>query len=113
MRRLRCSAVFSILVVLALANGLATAGDSIGRKIDDFSLKSQFGKEYSLRDSQQDVVIVVFVGAECPLAKLYGPRLGELSRKLADRGVAVLGIDSNQQDSLQEIAAYAQRHKIE
>ncbi len=48
----------------------------VGKKIDGFALKSQFGKEYKLDDfADQDVVVVVFLGTECPLAKLYAPRL--------------------------------------
>lgn len=91
----------------------ASAGD-VGQQIDDFSLKSHFGKEYRLSDfAESPVVVVAFVGAECPLAKLYGRRLAELSQGWKDRGVAVIGIDANQQDSIQKIAAYATRHKIE
>lgn len=111
------------LVVLSLVAGIwgslgavglrAAEVERIGKKIDNFTLKSHFGKEYSLADlADRDVVVVAFLGAECPLAKLYGPRLAELAGKLGDR-VAFLGIDSNQQDSIQKIAAYAQRHAIE
>jgi peroxiredoxin/mono/diheme cytochrome c family protein len=94
----------------------APAGNSIpiGRKIQDFWLKNQFGKEYALHDfADRDVVVVAFVGTECPLAQLYGPRLAELAKKVDSRRVAIVGIDSNQQDSIQEIGAYAAGHKIE
>lgn len=101
-------------VVLASAASQAWAGeaDRLGKQIEDFSLKNQFGKEYALHElDDKDVVVVAFVGTECPLAKLYGPRLADLADKLGDK-VAFLGIDSNQQDSLEEIAAYARRHDI-
>ncbi|HEY1597982.1 MAG TPA: redoxin domain-containing protein [Pirellulales bacterium] len=92
----------------------AVESSSIGQKIDDFSLKNQFGKEYSLADVKDaDVVVVAFVGAECPLAKLYGPRLADLAAKFKDSKVAFLAIDSNRQDSIEEIAAYASRHHID
>jgi peroxiredoxin/mono/diheme cytochrome c family protein len=91
----------------------AGAAASEGRKIEGFSLKSHSGKEYSLKDfADKDAVVVVFLGAECPLAKLYAPRLAEMANRLGDR-VAFIGVDSNRQDSLQKIAAYATRHKIE
>ena len=96
------------------AETLASDSVRIGTKIQDFSLKNQFGKEYALHDfADRDVVVVAFVGAECPLAQLYGPRLAELARKLDSRRVAFMGIDSNQQDSIQKIGAYAARHQIE
>ncbi|MBX3414717.1 MAG: redoxin domain-containing protein [Pirellulales bacterium] len=103
------------LWILATVAGVSGAdGSPVGQKIENFTLKNQFGKEYSLDAlKDRDVVVVAFLGAECPLAKLYGPRLADLAAKLADRGVAFVGIDSNQQDSLPEIAAYASRHKID
>ncbi len=57
-------------------------------------------------------VVVVFLGAECPIAKLIGPRLAELAARYEDKGVAFIGIDSNAQDSLADIAHYATEHKI-
>lgn len=107
--------LLTLCLVAAVAHSLAQAAEvtRLGQQVDDFSLKSQFGKEYSLHDfADRDAIVVAFVGTECPLAKLYGPRLAELSAKLGKR-VAFVGIDSNQQDSIQEIAAFAQRHNIE
>ncbi len=92
----------------------AAESSRVGTKIADFSLKNQFGKEYSLAELKEaDVVVVTFLGAECPLAKLYGPRLADLAKKFKGPKVAFLGIDSNRQDSIEEIAAYAQRHHLE
>jgi peroxiredoxin len=105
-----------MFITAALATSVAQAAEvnRIGMKIDDFALKSHFGKQYALHDfADRELVVVVFVGTECPLAKLYGTRLAGLAKDLEKRGVALVGIDSNQQDSIQEIASYAQRHKIE
>ena len=51
--------------------------------------------------------MVAFLGTECPLAKLYGPRLAELATEFQGRGVAFIGVNSNQQDSITELAHYA------
>ena len=56
---------------------------------------------------------MAFLGTECPLAGFYGRRLAELAAEYGPRGVAFVGIDSNQQDSLAEIGQYARRHQIE
>ena len=67
----------------------------IGATIADFSLADADGQKYRLGDYQdRKFVVIVFLGTECPLAKLYGPRLGDLARDYADRGVTVLGIRS-------------------
>lgn len=105
--------LFVALVGFALTSAEGASVERVGKKVGNFSLKSHFGKEYALSDlAARDVVVVVFLGTECPLAKLYGPRLAELSQHWGDR-VGFLGIDSNQQDSLQELASFAQRHKLE
>ncbi len=60
-----------------------------------------------------DWQVVCFLGTECPLAKLYGPRLQEMSEKFAERGVSFLGVNSNLQDSPAEIDEYAKSLGIE
>src|SRR5580704_19678020 len=83
-----CAASICHVPTAHAANTKAQADKNshVGKRIGDFSLKSQFGKEYALRDfADRDVVVVAFVGAECPLAQLYGPRLAELARKLDNR----------------------------
>ena len=55
---------------------------------------------------------MIFLGTECPVARLAGPRLAELAARYRDQGVAFVGIDSNAQDSLADIAHYAKEHKI-
>ena len=113
MRRHRFGWLLAPVLFSLATQALAAEASRIGREIDDFSLKSQFGKEYALSDlSDSEAVVVVFLGAECPLAKLYGPRLARLADKYAEQNVAFVGVDSNRQDSIQEIAAYAHRHKI-
>lgn len=113
MRLLRTMSVLCALLVLCSGGLQASGAERVGKTIGDFTLKSHFGKEYSLRDfADREVVVVAFLGTECPLARLYGPRLAELAQSLDAERVAFIGIDSNQQDSIQEIAAYAQRHQI-
>jgi|LakMenE01Jun11ns_1017448.scaffolds.fasta_scaffold9950317_4 peroxiredoxin/mono/diheme cytochrome c family protein len=108
-------AALAICCAVPFANQLRSEDTNrIGTKISNFSLKNQFGKEYSLQEiGDSEVVVVAFLGTECPLAKLYGPRLSQLSSQLKDKPVAFLGVMSNRQDAINEIAAYAQRHQIE
>ena len=62
-----------------------------------------------LKDAK--LVVVAFLGVECPLSKLYGPRLAELAKQYESKGVAFLGVDSNRQDSVTEMAQYAKVHE--
>ena len=102
----------TIAVLLTLIAGPSSAlAESAGF---DFKLPDSYGAERSLSDyADAPVVVVAFLGVECPLAKLYGPRLAELAEDYAERGVVVLGVDANTQDSLSEIAAFGRRSGIE
>lgn len=85
----------------------------IGNTVTEFSLKDYRGKEHKLSDyADQKAVVIIFLGTECPLAKLYAPRLVEQSQKYTDQGVAFLGINANRQDSITEVAAHARIHEL-
>ncbi|MEX2171229.1 MAG: redoxin domain-containing protein [Pirellulales bacterium] len=91
-----------------------TKSPYVGQLVEDFALSDIHGQSCKLSDfSDKRLVVVAFLGTECPLAKLYGRRLTELASKYADRGVAFLGINANAQDSLAELTAYGRTHEIE
>ncbi len=56
--------------------------------------------------------VFCFLGCECPLARLYGPRLSTLAKRYGDKGFDFIGINSNQQDTLEELANYQRELKI-
>ncbi len=86
----------------------------VGHAVNDFALKDLQGVSHSLGDMQRaPVVVAVFMGVECPLAKLYAPRLTELAAKYRDQGVVFLAIDSNAQDSLAEMTHFARTYRME
>jgi len=84
------------------------------RPIADFTLHDYLGAKYSLADwKDKQAIVVVFVGTDCPVSKLYGSRLAQLSKDYADKNVQFIAIDSNRQDSLEDITHFARTHKIE
>jgi peroxiredoxin len=105
-----------LLVVILAAPVLLAAespGEIIGRQVTDFKLNDFDGKTHSLSEFQdKQLVILAFLGTECPLAKLYAPQLEQLATNYGERGVAVIGINSNSQDSIEEIAAFTSKHKL-
>ena len=55
----------------------------IGKKVDDFTLQDFRGKSHSLAELKDaKLVVVAFLGVECPLSKLYAPRLAELAKRI-------------------------------
>jgi peroxiredoxin len=106
-------AAFS-LAPLVPAQAAETTDSPVGKTIAPFELPDYLGTPHALADlADKKAVVVVFLGTECPLAKLYAGRLAELAAKYEPLGVAFLGINANQQDSLAKIAHYARQHKIE
>lgn len=86
----------------------ADATSVIGRQISPFELNDIQGQPHKLDDwKASPVVVMVFLGTECPLAKQYAPRLQELADKYAEQKVALLVVSSNQQDSITELAHFA------
>src|SRR5579872_178218 len=106
-------AISSAFVVSAARGAELTAASPVGRNVDDFTLGDIHGKPHSLANyKNQKIVVLAFLGTECPMAKLYGDRLAELQQKYADKSVQFLGIVANRQDAITEIAAYARIHHI-
>ncbi len=112
----RCLIVSAWLLVASMG-GVSRANEgahALGKTCGEFTLDNCYGKSVSLSDfADSQAIALVFLGAECPMAKLYGPRLSQLQATFADRGVTVIGINSNTQDSLTELAAYVRQHQID
>ncbi len=105
-----------VLMLAALVGGPAFAAEPtavIGRKVADFTLRDFRGQAVSLVEAAPDKLVVVAVlGTECPLCKLYAPRLAELATAYEPKGVVFLGLDANRQDAVTEMVAYARVHGI-
>jgi peroxiredoxin len=83
------------------------------KPIASFKLRDYQGAWHSLDDCKgKKFVVVAFLGTECPLANRYAGRLTELAKEFEPRGVAFLGIISNQQDSISKIARLAKEQKV-
>src|SRR5437868_5412992 len=117
MRRLGLAALALIPALLALPAAALFRAEpkppAPARKVGDFRLPDAAGKVWSLGDfKDRKAVVVVFLGTECPVNNAYAPRLAELHKELAPKGVAFLGINSNCQDTAGRIAAHAKRFAI-
>ena len=104
-------AIRVLLVCCCLQSVKAMASEPV----EEFNLKIQTyrGQDWTLDDvKDSQLLVVAFLGTECPLAKLYGPRLQELHEEFGDKGVAFVAVNSNTQDSVTEISAYVAKSGI-
>jgi peroxiredoxin len=68
----------------------------LGTKAPEFSLPATDGKTFSLADfSRQPALLVAFICNHCPYVKHVAAGLAELAKEYQPRGVAVVGINSN------------------
>jgi len=107
--------ILILVCLLTFAAGIVSAAEKprIGQTVSDFTLRDFHGQEYSLSEfSESPLVVVAFLGDECPLAKLYATRLVALANAFADRDVAFLAINSNVQDTPTEMAAFAEAYDL-
>ncbi|MCG8650272.1 MAG: redoxin domain-containing protein [Pirellulales bacterium] len=104
------AATFSLAMVSHLGAQVLSAPST---QVKDFSLPTGDGGEVSLfADVEADFHVVCFLGTECPLARVYGPRLQRMADEFATRGVRWIGVNSNVQDSMEELAEYVRQHGI-
>jgi peroxiredoxin len=97
---------FSVLLLSATAAPAAMP-------IDDVELRDAEGKVQRLGDGHDhQLLVIAFLGNECPLSRLYSARLAELHREFAPRGVAFVGVNSNRHDSAADSARFAREQQL-
>lgn len=68
----------------------------LGTRAPDFELRSVDGETYGLRDfSDADALLVMFICNHCPYVRHVEKELSTIVADYADRGVAAVGICSN------------------
>jgi peroxiredoxin/mono/diheme cytochrome c family protein len=100
-------------VALAVGPIRAVAEQTTAKKTTaavSFSLKDTSGREVRLTDfADKKAVVVIFTGTECPVSNYYLPRLKELHAKYVKKGVQFLAVNSNPQDSAEDVADHSRR----
>ena len=98
------------LMLLAAAQPAPTG---VGQTIAELALPDCHGKAWTLPPAaERPLVVVAFVGPDCPIARLYAGRLGELAGEFGPRGVAFVGVASNPQDTPPALARYAATYRV-
>ncbi len=81
--------------------------------VAEFRLQDHQGNWHALSDAKASkLVVVAFLGTECPLADLYADRLEEVARQFKEKGVSLIAIDSNQQDPLSALGRFGKDHGL-
>ena len=105
------------LVVLLLAQAISAAGlwaapaDSESPAVpSEPALKSIYAGVHRLAEfktAETKVIVLAFLDTECPIARKQLPRLKDLHQRMANQGVAMLGIYSNTRVNIWSMAVHA------
>ena len=111
-----------ILVAATFVIALAVVGSSarteneipappaIGATIEDFKLPDVSGAEKSLTSLKgKNGTVLLFISVQCPVSNAYNERMQKLYQDYKDKGIAVIGINSN----VAEDSASAKAHAAE
>jgi peroxiredoxin len=85
----------------------------IGKKAPAFTLKDVDGNEHSLNDFlKSKSVVLLFIATQCPVSNDYNERMAKLHEDYATKGVAFVGINSNKQESIEEIKEHSAKNNF-
>ncbi|OGB61003.1 MAG: hypothetical protein A2Y94_00465 [Caldithrix sp. RBG_13_44_9] len=80
-------------------------------KAENFTLKDYSGKSHSLSDYKDSTaVVVMFIATQCPVSNDYNNRMAALYKDYTEKGIAFLAINSNKQESVEEISTHSQKN---
>ncbi|MGK9369237.1 thioredoxin family protein [Melioribacter sp. Ez-97] len=105
------SAYKSLLMLVVFFTAVITTS---GQKAENFKLKDYNGKEYQLSDFKDSkAIVIMFIATQCPISNAYNSRMVELYNDYKDKGVSFVGINSNKQESVEEIKEHAKENGFE
>jgi peroxiredoxin len=87
--------------------------DKLGKQIDNVTLQTDSGKNFSLRDlKNQKAIVAVFLSFDCPVSTSYSQTLALLAGAYKDRQVAFVGIVSGDDLDAAKVAKLAREYSI-
>lgn len=105
-----------VTVAGLIAVGFALPAKALepGDRVENFLLLDHRGDSHELYYySDASAVVVMVHGNGCPIVRNVLPRLAEIRKAYADKGIKFLLINSNLQDDRDEIAAEAEKYDID
>lgn len=84
----------------------------VGEAMPDFKLTDTTGKEHTLEQYKDKIVVFNFCSQECPFSRGADPSINELARTYGEKGVVFLGVDSNKDLEASDIQPYIEKADI-
>lgn len=85
----------------------------LGTRAEPFALPDTDGRTVSLADFQRaPALLVMFICNHCPYVKHVRSKLAELTREYQNKGVAIVGINSNDADAYPDDSPEAMKREV-
>ncbi|HEX7358445.1 MAG TPA: thioredoxin family protein [Ignavibacteriaceae bacterium] len=95
------------VIIFSYAFSLST------EKFENFTLKDYKGKEHSLSDYKNSkAIVLIFIATECPVSNAYNLRMEKIYQDYKDKGVQLIGINSNKSESVSDIRSHAIKNNL-
>lgn len=113
------------LAVLIIASVIGAIGVGFAKEkaekveldtiVKDFTLKDADGTSHALYklSEEKPATVILFLATQCPIATDYVERIVVLAKSHAEKGVQFIGINSNKQETIKEIAEYSEKYGFE
>ncbi len=107
------TAIFIFIVVFSMNAGADSV--KMDKEVSNFTLKDAMDKAHSLKDLGHDkkATVVMFISTQCPVFNDYNERLVALHNDYKDQGVQFIGINSNRNESVEEIAEHNKTNRFD
>ncbi len=80
-------------------------------RYEDFILKDYNKVEHSLKQYEKaDAIVLMFISVQCPVSNAYNSRMVDLYQNFKDSNIVFLGINSNKEESVEEIKSHAEEN---
>ena len=84
------------------------APPAIGTTIEDFMLPDANGTERALKSLKgKNGTVLLFISVQCPVSNAYNERMEKLAQDYKDKGIAIIGINSNVAEDAAAVKAHA------
>jgi peroxiredoxin len=100
--------IFAIIACDAFDEAPLKESLAVGSTVENFRLIDTGGAERSLDELKgKNGTILVFVSAQCPVVKQYNERIAKFPDDFAEKGISVVGINSNSTESPEWVKSHA------
>ena len=105
--------LFIVFTAIVLISSVLRADDT-KKKVSDFTLEDYNGAKHSLTDYKSSkAIVLMFIATQCPVSNGYNGRMVALYKDYSSKGVTFIGINSNKQESVEEVRNHSKEHGFE